>query len=150
MGRDENIRSMVAGLPGPDLDTTPVTEAPPLEDARVAMVTTAGLRVGGRVELLGMGDPNFVEIPSSARNLQISHFSPNFDRVGFTVDLNVVFPIDRLLEREADGRIGSLNDRHLSFMGAQGELSTIMQDTGPAAAELLLDDGVDVVLLTPI
>jgi predicted Fe-Mo cluster-binding NifX family protein len=35
-------------------------------------------------------------------------------------------------------------------MGAQGELATIIHDTGPAAAQLLVDDGVDVVLLTPV
>jgi hypothetical protein len=36
-------------------------------------------------------------------------------------------------------------------MGALDEvMSTIREDTGPAAAKLLLDDGVDVVLLTPV
>ena len=38
------------------------------------------------------------------------------------------------------------------FMGAQFDatFSTILLDSGPAAARVLLDDGVDVVLLTPI
>ena len=37
-------------------------------------------------------------------------------------------------------------------MGAQLDhtLTTIRLDTGPAAARLLRDDGVDVVLLTPV
>jgi hypothetical protein len=37
-------------------------------------------------------------------------------------------------------------------MGAQIDytLETIRLDTGPAAARVLLDDGVDVVLLTPV
>jgi hypothetical protein len=30
------------------------------------------------------------------------------------------------------------------------ELSTLRLDSGPAAAQLLLEDGVDVVLLTPV
>ena len=48
--------------------------------------------------------------------------------------------------------IGSVASRHLSFMGAQTDhtLTTLRLDTGPAAARLLLDDGVDVVLLTPV
>jgi hypothetical protein len=37
-------------------------------------------------------------------------------------------------------------------MGAQtdGTFSTILLDSGPAAARVLLEDGVDVVLLTPV
>jgi hypothetical protein len=37
-------------------------------------------------------------------------------------------------------------------MGAQMDatFSAIIQDTAPAAAQMLIDDGVDVVLLTPI
>ncbi len=48
---------------------------------------------------------------------------------------------------------GSLwGDRHISFMGAQFDatFSTILLDSGPAAAKVLLDDDVDVVLLTPV
>ena len=48
--------------------------------------------------------------------------------------------------------IGSVASRHISFMGAQPDhnLSTMRLDTGPAAAKILRDDGVDVVLLTPV
>ena len=35
-------------------------------------------------------------------------------------------------------------------MGAQEDLSTILLDTGPAAARFLLEQGTDVVLLTPV
>jgi hypothetical protein len=67
-------------------------------------------------------------------------------------DLDVVYPVDRLTEMAADGVIGSVNDRHISFMGAQldATYATMIHDTGPAAAQILLDDGVDVVLLTPV
>lgn len=80
----------------------------------------------------------------------LAHFSPNFDRTGFALDLNVVYPIDRLHELAERGVIGSVASTHLSFMGAQLDhtLATIRLDTGPAAAQLLRDDGVDVVLLT--
>ena len=35
-------------------------------------------------------------------------------------------------------------------MGAMFDLSTIIEDSGPAAAQELIDAGVDVVLLTPV
>ena len=84
--------------------------------------------------------------------MQLSHFSPNVDRPGFAADLNVVYPIDRLHEMAASGEIGSVASRHLSFMGAQADetYSTMLLDTGPAAAQILREDGVDVVLLTPV
>ena len=51
----------------------------------------------------------------------------------------------------AEGRIGSVAPQHIAFLGAQGEsLTTMIMDTGPAAAKVLKDEGVDVVLLTPV
>lgn len=149
MGTDSQIRAAVGGVPVPHLDTA-MTAPAQLADARVAVVTTAGLRPAGDVRLWNATDGSYTVLPRDARDVQLSHFSPNFDRAGIAADLNVVYPLDRLDELERNGEIGSINDRHLSFMGAQTDLSTIIHDTGPAAAQLLIDDGVDIVLLTPV
>jgi D-proline reductase (dithiol) PrdB len=63
-----------------------------------------------------------------------------------------VYPVDRLEELVAEGVIGSVASRHVAFMGAQPDhnLTTMRVDSGPAAAKLLRDDGVDVVVLTPV
>jgi hypothetical protein len=51
----------------------------------------------------------------------------------------------------AQGIIGSVAPRHISFAGNQpDDVSTIRLDTGPAAATQLRQDGVDVVILTPV
>lgn len=152
MGADAGIRANVGGLPTPDFEDVPATKAPPLHEAKVAIVTTAGLRPAGEVELWQPGDVSFTVLPKSAKDVQISHFSPNFDRTGFAADLNVAYPVDRLEEMVANGEIGSVADRNISFMGAQFDatFSTILLDTGPAAAKVLLDQDVDVVLLVPI
>lgn len=123
---------------------------PPLAESKVALVTTAGMRLGGDVTIWQPTDGSFTLLPRAVRDMQLSHFSPNFDRAGVAEDLNVVYPMDRLEELVADGVIGSLADTHLSFMGAQFDLSTVIQDTGPVAAQLLLDQEVDIVLLTPV
>lgn len=152
MGTDGIIRSFVAEVPTPEFTATPVTSGVSLRDAKVAIVTTAGLKPAGEVELWQPGDMSFTVLPRDARDVQLSHFSPNFDRVGFAADINVVYPVDRLEEMAAAGEIGSVADQHLSFMGAQFDatFSTILLDSGPAAAKVLKDQGVDVVLLTPI
>jgi D-proline reductase (dithiol) PrdB len=152
MGSDASIRERVGDIPTPEFHDTPVTTAPPLAEAKVAIVTTAGLKPAGEIELWQPTDASFTVLPADARDVQLSHFSPNFDRSGFAADINVVYPVDRLQEMVDAGEIGSLAERNLSFMGAQFDatFSTILLDTGPAAAQVLLDQGVDVVLLTPI
>ena len=148
---DETVRRSVNELEVFDFGSTPCSTAPSLAEARVAIVTTAGLRSdGGRG--WAIGDQSFTVLDSADRDVTLAHASPNFDRSGFAADLNVVYPADRLVELAAQGVIGSVASRHLSFMGAQTDhtMTTLRLDTGPAAAKLLRDDGVDVVLLTPV
>lgn len=147
---DGRMRASVAAL-GPDVgfSARPPAAAPPLSDATVALVTTAAL--------MHPGEPwraNTHEFRAFATDelddVIVGHNSTNFDRAGFIVDRNVVFPIDRLTEMESEGIIGAVAPRHLAFLGSTFDLATFTLDTGPAAAKLLLDDGVDVVLLTPV
>jgi D-proline reductase (dithiol) PrdB len=133
-----------------DFGRTACAVAPPLERARVAIVTTAGLTgPEGGTWTLGQG---YVVHPDDRRDVRLAHASSNFDRSGFAADINVVYPIDRLHELAAERRIGSVAAQHISFMGAQPDhvLETLRLDSGPAAAKILRDDGVDVVLLTPV
>lgn len=148
---DRDTRAFAEDLPVYEFPEVAYAAAPPLAEARVAIVTTAGLRTDGTL-LWARGDEGFTVLPSSARHIRMAHASQNFDRSGFMADLNVVYPADRLAELAAAGTIGSVAPRHLSFMGAQADhrLSTIRLDSGPAAAALLREDGVDVVLLTPV
>jgi D-proline reductase (dithiol) PrdB len=148
---DAAVRARVNDLPVYEFDHTPFTQPPPLAKARVALVTTAGLRSDGSAHWLP-GDQSFTILKDSTRALHLGHFSPNFDRTGFALDLNVVYPVDRLHELAARGIIGSVASAHIAFMGAQPDhtLATMRLDTGPAAARVLREDGVDVVLLTPV
>ena len=133
-----------------DFGGTPATTAPPLSQARVAIVTTAGFHhADGGTWTEGQG---FVAFDAADRSLTLAHASTNFDRTGLLADLNVVYPADRLEEMAAEGVIGSVASQHLSFMGAQPDhvLETLRLDTGPQAAELLRRDGVDVAILTPV
>jgi D-proline reductase (dithiol) PrdB len=144
------MRTLVNDVPVPEFDTTPFTEAPLLRDATVALVTTAALRRGTDPPW-ARGDESFRVLPDTARNLTVGHASPNWDRSGIAADLNVAYPIDRLHELAAEGFIGTVSPIHISFHGViEGTLSTIRLDSGPSAARRLLDEGVNVVLLTPV
>jgi D-proline reductase (dithiol) PrdB len=136
----------------------PVPWAPlarPLCDRRVALVSSAGLVAPGQAPFDGSvrgGDPSFREIPGDAdvRALVDTHRSQSFDHAGMRADPNLAFPLDRLRELAASGRIGPVAPRHLSFMGSITAPGRLTRDTAPAAARRLRDDGVDVALLVPV
>jgi D-proline reductase (dithiol) PrdB len=147
---DRAFREAAAADAVPELEGSPFVSPPQLAAARVAIVTTAALHSAEQTPIQ-LGDHSF-RLVVSDDELMLGHPSPNFDRTGWLSDPNVVFPIDRLRELEADGTIGSVAKHHLSFghatIGAM--LTTIGLDSGPAAAALLHKDDVDVVLLTPV
>jgi len=136
----------------PDFGLSPWVSGPPLAQRRVALVTSAGLhKRGDRPFGLGSAANDYRVIPGDARaeDLVMSQLSVNYDRTGFQQDLNVVFPIDRLRELEADGVIGSVADHHYAFMGA-GSPVTRMEAKAREVAGLLKRDRVDAVLLIPV
>ena len=58
-----------------------------------------------RFDLVDIG---FRSLDRADRELVMGHWSPNLDHTGFQLDLNVVYPIDRLEELAADGVIGDI------------------------------------------
>jgi D-proline reductase (dithiol) PrdB len=148
---DHETRLFAESLPVLEPAFTPCTPPKRLAEARVAIVTTAGLRADGQLHWKA-GDEGYQVLPGHARDLGLAHLAPNFDRSGYLADPNVVFPVDRLRELADLGTLASVADRHYSFMGGQPDhqLATMRLDTGPAVAQALRDDGVDLVLLTPV
>jgi D-proline reductase (dithiol) PrdB len=126
-----------------------------LAESRLALISSAGFVLPGqepfKVNLAG-GDGSFREIPSDTdvRRLIDTHHSTSFDHEGMVRDPNLAFPIDRVRELAAAGRIGEVNHRHLSFMGSITAPGRLMRDHAPEAARLQRDDGVDVALLVPV
>lgn len=150
MNGDQAMRQHSASLPGPEFPNPAWVSPVPLAEATVAIVTSAALHTADD-ERFSAGDTGFRLIDRERRDLVLGHWSPNFDRTGVALDLNVVYPIDRLEELAARGVIGAVAPRHVSFAGNQpDDVSTIRLDTGPAAAAALRHDGVDVMLLTPV
>jgi D-proline reductase (dithiol) PrdB len=127
----------------------------PLTEARLALVTTAGLHMPeqpGFDASIKLGDTSFREIPNTVEtdSLVESHRSHAFDHTGLRADRNLVFPLDRFRELVARGAVGQLNHRHFSFMGSIVSPRWLIGETAPEVARCLRDDGVDAVFLTPV
>ncbi len=120
----------------------------------IALVTTGGVHLIGQPPF-DMDDPegdaSFREIPSSApaRALTITH--NYYDHRDADADINVILPIERLKDLEADGFIGKSAGRHFSFMGhiLGSRLEQLIGETAPALAAEMKKDGIRAALLTP-
>ena len=146
---EEKEREHLLNLPCPTFDTTPMVAGILLKNCRLALISTAGLHLPSS-QPFNVGETGYRVIPSSASSneLIMSHISTNFDRTGFQLDLNTVFPLDRLNELVETGYLGSLAHYHYSFMGATDP--TQMKDEAKALASIMKKDKVDGVLLVPV
>ena len=131
-GGDAAMRAFGAQQPVPTFDDPAFTQLnKPLAEARVAIVTSAALHRPDQ-DRFTSADTGFRALDRADRNIVMGHWSPNFDHAGFQLDLNVVYPIDRLEELAAQGVIGDVAPRHFAFAGNQPEtVSELRLDTGP-------------------
>ncbi len=149
-------RLFLRAYPWRRIDPVPwVPLAKPLSECKLALLSSAGFVMPGQApfdESIRGGDPSFREIPSDAdvSTLIDTHRSETFDHTGLARDPNLALPIDRVRELAEKGRIGSVNRRHLSFMGSITAPGRLTKRTAPAAVRDLVEDGVDVALLIPV
>ena len=148
-------RKMLQMFPCMEHDDTPwAPMRKPLSESRVALVTSAGLHLRDDKPFVTDtqgGDCSYRVIPrgTPASDIIQSHVSIGFDHAGIYRDINVTFPIDRLEELKDQGVVGSLADSYYSYMGALRDTSKVVNETGPEVAGKMVDEGVDVVFLTP-
>ena len=144
----DHMRARAAAMEA--IDPGPWLVAPPLGEATVAVVSTAGFhrrsdapfQPGAIDYRLIPGDVDFADVV-------VSHVSTNFDRSAFQQDPNIWLPLDRLREMAADGEVGGVSRWHYSFMGAQPN-HRALAPAGEEVGRLLAADGVDIALLVPV
>ncbi len=123
----------------------------PLNECRVALITTAGFLLDGQKPFEG-GDCSYREIPNAIKTQALinGHKSAAYDERGLETDPNLAFPLDRFRELETESKIGSLNHRHFSFMGSITKPDMLITQSAPEVGRMLKADSVDVAFLTPV
>jgi D-proline reductase (dithiol) PrdB len=124
-------------------------------EAQVAVVTTAAFFKPDQSPFdttIRGGDYSYRVIPADTdlSTLEIAHRSDAFDIRGITSDKNLALPLDRLKFLAEQGVIGSVAPRHFSFMGSIAAPGRLIAQTAPEVAQILLEDKVDAVFLTPV
>jgi D-proline reductase (dithiol) PrdB len=121
----------------------------PLEECRVALVTTGGVHLPEQPRFDiddPLGDCSYREIPADAAELTWTHA---YYRPDEGTDLDSVFPLWTMRGLAVESVVGELNRRHFAFMGAIHDPGPLIEETAPEVAAKLADDRVDVALLTP-
>lgn len=125
----------------------------PLSQARVALITTAGLTLEGQPPFdmkTPLGDASFRLLPHTAPAEAFVLGPVGYDRTGIDADLEVALPrraLDRLVAR---GLVGRAAEHHLGFMGYVPFTRPLIRESAVAAAEVLLAQGVEVAVLGPV
>ncbi len=119
-----------------------------LKDMKIAIATAAGVHLKSDKRFNLAGDFTFRKIPGDAPSdeLMVSH--GGYDNGDVNKDINCMFPIDRLRELVKEGFIKEVAPTHIGFMGGGGNQQKFREETGPAIAQILKDEGVDAVIMT--
>lgn len=119
----------------------------------VALVTSGGLYLKDRQPPFDTssihGDTSFREIPRSARGPDVGLAHPHYDHSLAEQDINVIFPLERLIELERDGVVGRVADTHYSFSYVN-DVATLLTQSVPQLLRKLKAAAVDIVLLVPV
>jgi D-proline reductase (dithiol) PrdB len=138
-----------------DIPWTPLSK--PLHQATCSLITSAGIScktdppfdMERELAEPTWGDRSMRVIPreTSAEAIDVKHLHINTGYV--EADINVMLPLARMAEFEAEGIIGRLAPSAYSFYGFQWQNTTFLETAIAPMAEQMRREDVDVVLLTP-
>ncbi|WP_353948425.1 D-proline reductase (dithiol) protein PrdB [Sporolactobacillus sp. Y61] len=120
----------------------------PLNQCTVALCTAGGVHLKSQKRFVLSGDYSFRKIPSEVPTSEMMVSHGGYDNSDVNKDINSMLPIDRLRELQAQGYIGKLAPTMIGFMGGGGNVEKFKSETGPAIAQILKDEGVDIALFT--
>jgi D-proline reductase (dithiol) PrdB len=119
----------------------------------IALVTSGGLYLKDSQPPFDTesihGDASFREIPKTVRQQDIGIAHAHYDHSLAEQDINIVFPIQRLVELENEGIIGNLTDTHYSFSYVNDVVS-LVTETIPKFISRIQAAGVEVLFLVPV
>jgi D-proline reductase (dithiol) PrdB len=134
-----------------DMPWTPYTGR--ASEQTIAVITTGGLYLRDNQPPFDTqsihGDPSFREIPKTVRPQELGIAHAHYDHSLAEQDINVIFPIERLIELEKEGVVGKLADTHYSFSYINN-VEPLVTETSPEVIRRLESEGVDVLLLVPV
>ncbi|MDQ4122689.1 MAG: glycine/sarcosine/betaine reductase selenoprotein B family protein [Acidobacteriota bacterium] len=124
----------------------------PLSESRLTFVSTAGVQPRGTLPfdtVHPVGDYTFRRVPSNSKPADLEIHQLKYPTNGAERDLNVIFPIERLQELQAEGIISELAPNFFSFIGYNMDAKMLERTLAEDIAEAVKAEGSDVALLAP-
>ena len=150
-GRRQEIVKKYPFIVSTDVPWTPYDGRPAHQT--IALVTSGGLYLKGRQPPFDTasihGDASVREISKTVRpdDLGIAH--AHYDHGLAEQDINVIFPIQRVIELEQEGILGRVAATHYSFSYVN-DVVPLVTATVPQVLSRVKAEGVDVLLLVPV
>lgn len=125
----------------------------PLAQTKFALVTTGGTHLASDPPFDmhdPHGDPTFRAIPANTPRDAITITHDYYNHADADADVNIVLPITRFQELAAQSMIAGLGTSY-GFMGhiTDEHVATLINETAPAVARRMRDEGITAALLTP-
>jgi D-proline reductase (dithiol) PrdB len=119
----------------------------------LALITSGGLYLKDSQPAFNTtsihGDPSYREIPKTARQEEFGIAHAHYDHSLAEQDINVIFPLERLIELEREGIIGRVAETHYSFSYVNDVVTLLGEYVSPLLQKLKAD-AVDSLLLVPV
>ena len=118
----------------------------------LALISSAGAYIDGTspfdIEARD-GDASYKEIPIEVEAADLLYAARGYDTTAVLQDMNAQIPVERLLEYEANGVIGKLNNVWWSLNGWIPNAQTVAEQLAPQIAERVARYEVQAALLIP-
>jgi D-proline reductase (dithiol) PrdB len=124
----------------------------PLSQARFSFVSSSGVQPKDTLPFDNthpIGDFSFRRVPSTSTAADLEIHQIKYPTHGALEDINVIYPLDRLREFVAEGRIGGLTEDFFSFIGYNMDPDRFERETAEEIAEAVQAQEPDAVLLAP-
>ena len=125
----------------------------PIAKCKVAIVTTGGVYENADIAFNIVNredvDEGFREIKSTTEYTDLSIAHEHFNKQFSAVDLNVIFPVQRLKELVKQGFINKVSEVNFSITGFVPEPNHLF-NTGKQIAQRINELGVDITLIVPV
>ncbi len=124
----------------------------PLCEARLTFVSSAGVQPKGTLPfdvVHPVGDYSFRLVPADAAPSDLEIHQLKYPTAGANLDLNVIFPLERLQELAVEKVIGSLTPNFISFIGYNMDPERLESTLAEDIAREVEQEGADIALLSP-
>src|SRR5215472_3480684 len=118
-----------------------------IAQATVAVIATGGVHLCRDAPFDLKKEASFRAIPREASSAELCITHGAYDSRDASRDLNLIFPLERLLELETAGVVGRVADIHYGFGFVQDPRDLLA--LGRQVGKLLAQAGVDLVVLVP-